>query len=1052
MDDKFPFMEEVTGHTGNGALSTLEKFSAQIIRQLHYGACSLSIIKDSTGGGGGHAITLWGVDYDVDTGLVTRIYVTDSDDYSTRLFTVELEKGNGTDAVRMIRYPYHAPGDNGSPFTKIRDSVLLYAPNVVVQNHSYDGPNAVIEELIPDPDGKGVQVQAADIGRTLEYGYSYDRNPDHVDTWQSSRHFSMMEPDQYYFFARAKGENGYDAGGVSTPVPYRVKTPSPVAQESVPSLSLGTEIFRPYKEASQYIWYGTDHGSDVNGIEEPILWRVLDTQSNSGQTGMFLMADKLFGTGKTGGLYFTSSYPYHNDYQNSSARVWCQNFEWDHFDAQERAGILATTKSDTRWSAGGVNFKAQENILWNDKVFLPSAEEMLSAFDRDVDRQGRYRGASQNYWLRSAEEQGGAGYVSSRGSVGSNGVSNECVARPAFNLDVSQVLYTAAVGNGQFTDFTGLEPIKAVKSCDFRLVLKDADRTFQVTTPKLVGQAGGVVTLDYTGAAVSQTGQEYISVILLDTKGEPAYYGKIAPVQSVDGTVCFVLPAELHDGSYTLKEFNEQYNGERESGKASAFCDVPLTISGQAELEPVAEVNITVPAPVKGQQPQNAVVSENSCILVETVWSPNHDVFQAGTHYDVSVTVKAALKHTFTADTVFRVNGQPVVPEVHGEEYTVTYQDFAKTEDDSSSSGGGSGSGGGSSGGVPSAPIEPEITVGPDGSKTETMTKSDGTKVEATTWPNGDKSVVETKKDGSVVTSTKKADGTTAKTTTDQNGQTKAEVTVSQKAEQAAGEAKKPVELPIPAVKPGSNGQHAPVIKLETESGAKVHVTIPVSPCTSSTVAVVVHQDGTEEILRKSANTEKGVTLSAENGVIVKMVDNTKTFTDINGHWAKDSIDFVTSHELYAGTSDATFSPDSGMTRGMLAMVLHNLENNPNSVGTARFQDVDNGVWYAEAVAWAADKGIVSGYGNGQFGPNDQISREQLAVMLYQYAGAPAHSSTVLNFQDADQVSAYAQEAMCWAVENGIINGTGNGDLAPQGAATRAQVATVLMRLVEVIG
>ncbi len=1064
-DHKFPFLEDISGHTGNGPLSTLEKFSDQILRQLHYGACSISVIQDGASGTSGHAITLWGADYDVDTGLITRIYVTDSDDGMGRsLFEIDIKKSDGelsgnNDGVQMVNYSYIGQG-NGARYTKIRGSVLLYAPNVVVQNQSYDGPRAVIEKLIPDPNGNGVQVQASDIGRTLEYGYSYDRNADNVVEWQSDSHFSMTEPDQYYFFARAKGENGYDAGGVSEPTPYRVTTPSPASQETVPSLSLGTEVFRPYKEAHQYIWYGTERSSDADGAEEPILWRVLDTKSSSGEPGMFLLSDKLFGSGKKGGLYFTERAPYHNNYQNSRVRQWCQNFEWDHFDAQEQNGILATTKSDSRWSVGGVSFREQKDILWNDKVFLPSAEEMLTAFDTAVDRQGRYRGAYYDYWLRSPEEQGNAGYVSGKGTVGSNSVANECTARPAFNLDDRQVLYAAAVGNGQFTDFTGLEPIQMVQSCDFRLILKDAGRNFQVTTPELLGQSGGVVTLSYTGAVVGQMGKEYISVILMDSNGKPAYYGKIAPVQSADGTVSFTLPDDLGDGSYTLKVFNEQYNGTRESGKASQFCEVPLTINGQAEVTPVAEVTITVPTPVKGQVPMDAVVAENGCTLVETVWAPDHAVFEADTHYDVSVTVKAELNHKFTPDTVFRVNGQSVAPTVHGEEYTVTYRDFLKTEADSSGgdsssgggpSGGGPSGGGSASGGVSSVPVEPEITVGPDGSKTQTVTKTDGTKVETTTWPNGDKSVVETKKDGSVTTDTKKADGTAAKSFTDQNGHTKAEVVISEQAQREAAERGKPVELPIPPVKPAVDSQSAPVVKVETESGAKAHITVPVSAQAFSTVAVVVHKDGTEEIVRKSANTKTGVTLSVENGAVIKMVDNAKEFTDIGRHWAKDSIDFVTSHELYAGTSETTFSPDAGMTRGMLAMVLHNLECNPDSTGDAVFQDVEHGVWYADAVRWAAQKGIVSGYGNGQFGPDDQISREQLAVMLYQYAGAPAHSDKGLNFQDANEVSPYAQEAMCWAVENGIISGTGKGTLEPKGTATRAQVASVLMRLLEAI-
>lgn len=128
-DDRFPFMEDVGGMTGKGAFSTWESFSEQVIRQLHYGACTISIVTDRSMGGGGHAITLWGVDYEVDTGLVTAIHVTDSDD-NRGLFTVKIVRGDSNSGVRMVDYPYHGQGEP-QKFTRIRDSILLYSPEVV---------------------------------------------------------------------------------------------------------------------------------------------------------------------------------------------------------------------------------------------------------------------------------------------------------------------------------------------------------------------------------------------------------------------------------------------------------------------------------------------------------------------------------------------------------------------------------------------------------------------------------------------------------------------------------------------------------------------------------------------------------------------------------------------------------------------------------------------------------------------------------------------------------------------------------------------------------
>lgn len=131
---------------------------------------------------------------------------------------------------------------------------------------------------------------------------------------------------------------------------------------------------------------------------------------------------------------------------------------------------------------------------------------------------------------------------------------------------------------------------------------------------------------------------------------------------------------------------------------------------------------------------------------------------------------------------------------------------------------------------------------------------------------------------------------------------------------------------------------------------------------------------------------------------------------------------------------------------GMLALVLHNLENNPDANSSAVFSDVANGVWYEAAVSWAAERSIISGYGNGLFGPGDNITREQLAVILWRYTGMPtASGSSLAGFTDASTASTYALDALEWAVKSGIISGNGSGILDPKGFATRAQVAQIFM-------
>ena len=172
-------------------------------------------------------------------------------------------------------------------------------------------------------------------------------------------------------------------------------------------------------------------------------------------------------------------------------------------------------------------------------------------------------------------------------------------------------------------------------------------------------------------------------------------------------------------------------------------------------------------------------------------------------------------------------------------------------------------------------------------------------------------------------------------------------------------------------------------------------------------------------------------------------------FTDVSGDdWYYQSVRYVYRNGLMSGTGETTFSPNAVTTRGMVVTILHRLSGEPTAYGE-RFSDVAEDAYYADAVAWASAKDIVDGYGNGTFGPNAAITRQQLAVILYRYAkfcGVDTKARTSLDdFADAGTVSDYAVTAMQWAVAEGLINGM-DGRLVPNGNATRAQVAAVLER------
>ncbi len=173
-------------------------------------------------------------------------------------------------------------------------------------------------------------------------------------------------------------------------------------------------------------------------------------------------------------------------------------------------------------------------------------------------------------------------------------------------------------------------------------------------------------------------------------------------------------------------------------------------------------------------------------------------------------------------------------------------------------------------------------------------------------------------------------------------------------------------------------------------------------------------------------------------------------FADVpEGAWYYDAVRFVSENGLMGGYGNGLFGVNDDLSRAQLAQILFNKEGRPVVNYLLQYGDVSTGTWYTEAVRWATSQGIVGGYGNGNFGPNDPITREQLAVMLWRYSGSPAATNKELHFNDTDEISGFALEAMRWAVENGIINGYGNGRLGPQGQATRAQVAQMLKNFLE---
>lgn len=189
----------------------------------------------------------------------------------------------------------------------------------------------------------------------------------------------------------------------------------------------------------------------------------------------------------------------------------------------------------------------------------------------------------------------------------------------------------------------------------------------------------------------------------------------------------------------------------------------------------------------------------------------------------------------------------------------------------------------------------------------------------------------------------------------------------------------------------------------------------------------------------------------------LKLKDNL-IFKDVDSNdWYYNAVEYVYKNNIITGYNKTTFAPNDKLTRGMLVTIIYRMEGSKAVSGTPKFPDVkDSSQYYFKAVKWATDNNIISGYDNGKFGPNDNITREQLAVILNRYAKFKGKDVSAYNnlssFKDRSDVSDYATKQMKWAVGAGVITGNSNGTLKPQGEATRAEAAAMLEKYCKKVG
>lgn len=262
----------------------------------------------------------------------------------------------------------------------------------------------------------------------------------------------------------------------------------------------------------------------------------------------------------------------------------------------------------------------------------------------------------------------------------------------------------------------------------------------------------------------------------------------------------------------------------------------------------------------------------------------------------------------------------------------------------------------------------------------------------------------------------------------------------------------------------GEAGTMQLTVKNDGEFGFTMTLTAPVGAKNAGMWANLYHYDEAagklvytaSSLVDRNGYASLPVGSAGQYALVLDGKSHALPFTDLAvGAWYEDAVAYVYRHDLMSGFSEDTFGPNAALSRAQLCQILYNMERRPAVTGSGSFSDLADGAWYTDAVTWAASQGIVDGYGGGLFGPDDNITREQLASILYRCAQARGddvsvgEDTNILSYSDAADVAEYAISAMQWACGAGVITGISESALAPRGEATRAQTAAMLMRFCE---
>ena len=898
---------------------------------------------------------------------------------------------------------------------------------------------------------------AADADKTIMWGTSGIQNPAEI-TDTKGKYYT---PNSYIYFGVYK----------SAPIKWRVLD----ADKANDNIADGMFLLSEYLLDSGVVFESAGNSDDNDGQSQPNEWQNSDAQN--------------------------------------WCREFARNI--DVFSTAEQAAFLGVAKTDSAESSlYSIPWDAS-SLTENDKVFFLSVRELadyVGSYDGAPGLSATDTAQSAGFWwLRSPHANYSylAGLVIDLGLVHCHVVPSDWAARPAFNLDLNSVLFTSAAVGGKSSGAVGADAIfeiGAYTGSEWKLTLLDSSRNFSISDAKIEESK---IDFSYSNA---QTGtNEYISVVIEDN-GAITHYGRILQLDgttgSASGTASLTLPAGVTlDDDTKLYVFNEQYNGDKMTDYASPLKEIsnptvdttaPTLSNGSATRDSATTATVKFTSDEAGSYYYVLDNSETAPDSIDT----SGEGSSCNANEETTITLDSLSGeyiHIVVKDAVNNVSNVLTIP-IPAYTYTLTVN-----------LNGGSGS---ATGGEFAENAVVNIDAGSRSNYRFTgwTTSNGGSFADASsasttfTMPAADTTItanwqynppyippVKTPSEQAIDKIEDAVDGVTVKITLS-TGQTRLDKEVF---EALAGR-DVTLEISVPGgvswtvngqdipktanltdlnlgVDLGTSGISVDVINAVTgeygsvqitlahdgEFGFALTLTAPLGRGNAGLWANLYHYDEAGERLtfetsaRIAADGSAALrmTHASQYAIVIDDRSHAMTFADVaEGAWYYDAVSYVYANGLMDGVSASEFAPDTTLTRAMLVTILWRMEGEPVVNYLMPFTDVDGGAWYAEAVRWAASEGIVTGVSDTAFAPNDPITREQFAAILWRYAKYKGYdvsigeSTNILSYTDFDEIGEYAIPALQWACGEGIISGRGGGILDPRGTASRAEAAAMLQR------